>query len=515
MKKSRRINEKGEKQRRKNNNQPTFHLKLSITHEERAVTSLGWFWYNLGMLHLYNSLSKKVEEIKPLHEGSVGMYACGPTVYGFTHIGHGRKYVTDDILRRTLEIVEELKVNHVRNVTDVGHLVSDADEGEDKMEKGAAKLGKTVWEVAKEYTEYFDQVMRELNTLPPTTVCKATEHVPEQIALIEKIIANGYGYDTPEAVYFDVTRFPDYGKMFNQTIEEKEVGAREEVETGEYKKHPADFALWFKRVGRFADHVMHWDSPWGDGFPGWHIECSAMSMKYLGEQFDIHTGGEDHLSIHHPNEIAQSEAGTGKKPFVKYWVHTSFLMVDGKKMSKSLNNLYKLTDLAEKGFTPLALRYYFLTTHYHKQMNFTWEGMAAAQKAYEKLNRMVVDLKDIPVTADGWSDEGKVWYEKFAAAMEDDLNTSAALAVVWEMLRSDISDSGKKNLINVMDAVLGLNLGTEEETEVPEEIGVLLKKRDEARTQKDWAASDAIRDEITAKGYKVLDTKEGSKAEKM
>lgn len=466
------------------------------------------------MLNLYNSLTKKIEEFKPIHKGVVGIYACGPTVYGFTHIGHGRKYVTDDILRRTLEIVEEMKVTHVRNVTDVGHLTSDADEGEDKMEKGALREGKTVWEVAEEYTEYFDKVMEELNTLPPTVVCKATEHVPEQIALIEKILANGYGYDTPEAVYFDVTKFADYGKMFNQSLEEKTVGARVEVEEGEHKKHPQDFVLWFKRVGKYTNHVMHWNSPWGDGFPGWHIECSAMGMKYLGEQFDIHTGGEDHLSIHHPNEIAQSEAGTGKKPFVRFWVHTSFLMVDGKKMSKSLGNLYKLSDLAEKGFTPLTLRYYFLTTHYHKQMNFTWEGLAAAQAALTKLNKMVVDLKDIPVTADGWSDEGKVWYEKFVAAMEDDLNTAAALAVVWEMLRSDISDSGKKNLINVMDSVLGLDLGIESTEEIPAEIVELLKKRDEARASRDWAASDVIRDEITAKGYKVLDTKEGSRAEK-
>lgn len=467
------------------------------------------------MLRLYNSLAKKVEDFVPLHEGSVGMYACGPTVYGYTHIGHGRKYVTDDVLRRSLEILENLKVTHVQNVTDVGHLTSDADEGEDKMEKGAAAAGKTVWEVAAEYTEYFNRVMGDLNVLPPTVVCRATEHVADQIALIEKIIANGYGYDTPEAVYFDVTKFADYGKMFNQTFEEKTVGAREEVETGEHKKHPQDFVLWFKRVGKYQNHVMHWESPWGDGFPGWHIECSAMSMKYLGEQFDIHTGGEDHLSIHHPNEIAQSEAGTGKKPFVKYWIHTTFLMVDGKKMSKSLGNLYKLSDLVDKGFSPLALRYYFLTTHYRKQMNFTWEGMAAAQTAYDKLNRMVVDLKDITVTADGWSDEGKVWYERFAMALEDDLNTAAALAVVWEMLRSDISDQGKKNLINVMDSVLGLELGTESEDEIPGEIVVLLKKRDEARASKDWVSSDKVRDEIISKGYKVLDTKEGSKAEKL
>ncbi|HSV94515.1 MAG TPA: cysteine--tRNA ligase [Spirochaetia bacterium] len=469
------------------------------------------------MLHIYNSLTKKIEEIVPIHKGEIGMYACGPTVYGFTHIGHGRKYVTDDILRRTLEVIEELKVKHVQNVTDVGHLVSDADEGEDKMEKGAAAAGKTVWEVAQEYTDYFNKVMNELNILPPTVVCRATEHITDQIALIEKIIANGYGYDTPEAVYFDVTRFVDYGKMFNQSFEDKTVAARSEVETGLHKKHPADFVLWFKRVGKYRDHVMHWSSPWGDGFPGWHIECSAMSMKYLGEQFDIHTGGEDHLSIHHPNEIAQSEAGTGKKPFVKYWLHTTYLMVDGKKMSKSLDNLYKLTDLAEKGFSPLALRYYFLTTHYHKQMNFTWEGLAGAQKSLKNLNKMVVDLTDIPVTADGWSDEGEEFYKKFVEAMEDDLNTSSALAVVWEMMKSNISDSAKKNLIVVMDSVLGLNLGTEEEKNigVPEEIKKMLAKREESRKEKNWAESDALRKQIEEMGYKVEDCADGVKVEKI
>lgn len=469
------------------------------------------------MLKIFNSLSKKVEEIVPIHKGEIGMYACGPTVYGFTHIGHGRKYVTDDVLRRTLEIIEELKVKHVQNVTDVGHLISDGDEGEDKMEKGASITGMTVWEVAKEYTEYFNNVMKELNIFPPTVICKATEHVEDQVVLIEKIMANGFAYDTEEAVYFDVTKFADYGKMFNQSFEDKTVGSREEVETNNSKKHPADFVLWFKRVGKYKDHVMHWSSPWGDGFPGWHIECSAMSMKYLGEQFDIHTGGEDHLSIHHPNEIAQSEAGTGKKPFVKYWMHTSFLMVDGKKMGKGFNNLYKLTDLEEKGFAPIALRYYFLTTHYRKQMNFTWEGLNGAKTAWTKLNKMVVDLTDEPVTADGYSNEGKEFYTKFVAAMEDDLNTSSALSVVWEMMKSDISDAAKKNLINVMDSVLGLNLGTEEDKNVgiPSEIKELLAKREEVRKAKNWAESDAIRDEISKMGYRVEDYADGVRVEKI
>lgn len=469
------------------------------------------------MLNLYNSLTKKIEGFVPIKEGEVGMYACGPTVYGFTHIGHGRKYVTDDVLRRTLEVIEKYQVKHVQNVTDVGHLVSDGDEGEDKIEKGAAFSGKTVWEVAKEYTDYFNEVMRELNILTPTVVCKATEHVSDQIALIEKIIENGFGYDTEEAVYFDVTRFPDYGKMFNQNFEDKTVAAREEVETGSFKKYPADFVLWFKRVGKFADHVMYWSSPWGDGFPGWHIECSAMSMKYLGEQFDIHTGGEDHLSIHHPNEIAQSEAGTGKKPFVRYWIHTTFLMVDGKKMSKSLGNLYKLTDLEERGFSPLALRYYFLTTHYRKQMNFTWEGLAGANTALAKLNKMVRDLDAESVALEELSDSGKLYWDKFVASMEDDLNTSLSLSIVWEMMKSDIENVEKKSLIALMDSVLGLRLGVEVQKNIgiPEEIIELSRRRDEERKNKNFSASDVLRDEIVAKGYRVEDFADGVKIEKL
>ncbi|KKT39009.1 MAG: Cysteine-tRNA ligase [Candidatus Collierbacteria bacterium GW2011_GWF1_44_12] len=368
------------------------------------------------MLKIYNSLSRQIEEIKPIHSGEIGMYACGPTVYDFTHIGHGRKYVNDDILRRVLVVIEELKVTHVQNVTDVGHLVSDSDTGEDKMEKGAKKAGKTVWEVAEEFTEYFRKTMKDLNVLPPTVECKATDHIQEQINLIKTILEKGHAYETDEAVYFDVSSFPDYGQLFGQTLDEKLVGARDEVETETLKRNPADFALWFKRVGKFADHSMYWPSPWGDGFPGWHIECSAMSMKYLGEQFEIHTGGEDHLSIHHPNEIAQSESATGKKPFVKYWFHSIFLMVDGKKMGKSLGNYLRVEDVVAKGFSALALRYYFLSTHYRKQMNFTWEGLNSAQSALNRLNELVGNLTG-EIEPDGWSAEGEGYYKKFVAAV--------------------------------------------------------------------------------------------------
>lgn len=460
------------------------------------------------MLKIFNSLSKELEEFVPIENGKVRMYTCGPTVYDYAHIGHGRKYVNDDVLRRFLEVIEELKVTQVQNVTDVGHLVSDADEGEDKMEKGAQKTGMTVWEVAEMYTKSFNDTMKSLNILPPSVQCKATEHINEQIELIKRILDNGYGYDTPEAVYFDVSKFEDYGKLFSQSLEEKMVGARDEVEKGEFKKNPADFVLWFKRVGKFENHVMHWASPWGDGFPGWHIECSAMSMKYLGEQIDIHTGGEDHMSIHHPNEIAQSEAATGKKPFVKYWFHSYFLMVDGKKMSKSLGNYYKVEDVVAKGYSPLALRYLYLTTHYRKQMNFTWEGMKSAEKSYQKLNSMVAGLKGELSEGNGWSEEGEPYYLGFVKAMEDDFNTATALAVIWDMMKSGISDSAKKNLIVVMDSVLGLELGTEKKAEkLPEEIEKMLKQREVFKQEKNWVESDRIREEITKMGYMLNDVK--------
>jgi len=465
------------------------------------------------MLKIYNSLKRQIEEIEPINKGEIGIYACGPTVYDYTHIGHGRKYVNDDVLRRVLAVINELKVTHVQNITDVGHLVSDADTGEDKMEKGARKSGKTVWEVAEEYTEYFREVMRQLNVLPPSIECKATDHIKEQIELIGRILEKGHAYETEEAVYFDVSSFPDYGGLFGQTMEEKLVGAREEVETETMKRNPADFALWFKRVGKFKDHTMYWSSPWGDGFPGWHVECSAMSMKYLGEQFDIHTGGEDHLSIHHPNEIAQSEAATGKKPFVKYWFHSVFLMVDGRKMSKSLGNYLRVEDVVAKGFTPLSLRYYFLSTHYRKPMNFTWEGLEGAASALRRLNESVVRLTG-EIEDHGWSNEGDVYYRKFVEAVEDDLNMPAALAVVWEMMRSNITDQAKKNLIVVFDEVLGLDLGVVGKVEIPENIQILVDEYSRAKQTKDYAVSDLIRSQVLDGGYKIMDTQSGVVVEK-
>jgi len=410
-------------------------------------------------LVLYNSLTKQKELFTPIDSKEVKFYTCGMTVYDYAHIGHGRKYVMDDILKRAL-IYNGFKVNHVQNVTDVGHLVSDADEGEDKLEKGAKKQGKTVWEVAEFFTNNFYDSMDKLNIIRPNIICKATEHVKEQIELIDKLFKNGYAYNTAEAVYFDTYKFKDYGKMFGQQISEKRVGVRDEIKTDPNKKNPQDFALWFKRVGKFSDHVMHWDSPWGDGFPGWHIECSAMSMEYLGEQIDIHTGGEDHLSIHHPNEIAQSEGATGKSPFSRFWMHCSFLMVDGTKMSKSLGNYYTIGDIIDKGIDPIALRYLYLGAHYKKPMNFTWQALESAVKGLKRLQSTVNSLRstDRTILSNEKNEKVDEYRNKFNEAINDDLNTSKAMAVLFEVLKSNIPSEDKYDLAISFDEVLGLSL---------------------------------------------------------
>lgn len=460
-------------------------------------------------MKLFNSLTKKIEEFEPINPPKVGMYTCGITAYDYAHIGHGRKYTMDDILRRTLTSFG-YKVTHVQNVTDVGHLVGDSDTGEDKLEKGAKKQGKTVWEVADFFTKNFYEQMDKLNILRPNIICKATDNIREQIALITKIIKNGYGYDTVEAVYFDTAKFKDYGKLFGQNLKDKKVAVRDEVQEDKNKKNPSDFALWFKRTGRFANHTMHWDSPWGDGFPGWHIECSAMSIKYLGEQFDIHTGGEDHLPIHHPNEIAQSEAATGKHPFVKYWIHYAFLTVDGVKMSKSLGNFYTIEDLIKKGYDPIALRYFYLMAHYKKPLNFTWEALTAAQNALEKLKNQVQNLKsesDRNALSEEKLSQIDEFRTKFQAAIADDLNMPQALAVVWAMLKSNIPSSDKYDLAMSFDEVLGLGLSQSPNTklQVSPEITKLLKERKLLRKLKKYAEADKIRDQLEKLGYTVSD----------
>lgn len=469
-------------------------------------------------IYLTNSLTKKKEKFEPLHAPTVGMYTCGFTVYDYAHIGHGRKYTYDDILKRMLKY-NGFEVTHVQNVTDVGHLVSDEDEGEDKLEKGARKFGKDPWEVAKFFTENFYTSMDKLNIIRADVICKATEHIQEQIELIQKLIEKGVAYDTPEAVYFDVTKYPDYGRMFGQKLEDKQT-KREDVITGEHKKNPIDFALWVKRVGIHKDHIMHWESPWGDGFPGWHIECSAMSMKYLGEQFDIHTGGEDHIAIHHPNEIAQSEAATGKHPFVKYWLHYAFLLVDGRKMSKSLENFYTIEDVEKKGFDPMALRYLYLTAHYRDSLNFTWDSLTASQNGLDNLKTLVLAAKtqtDRTALSEEKQEKVDELRDRFIEAINDDLNTPKALAVLWEALKSNIPSEDKYDLAVSFDEVLGLGLNqvSMEDYEVPEEVQTLLKEREEARANKDFAKSDELRNTVMDMGFDILDTPEGQRVKKV
>ncbi len=467
-------------------------------------------------IYITNSLTRKKEKFEAINPPKVGMYTCGMTVYDYAHIGHGRKYVGDDVLRRVLEY-NGYQVNHVQNVTDVGHLVSDDDVGEDKLEKGARKFKKSVWEVAAYFTQHFYESMDKLNVLRPTTICKATEHIKEQIEMVKKLEERGMAYDTPEAVYFDVSKFNNYGKLFGQDIGEKRVAVREGVNTGKHKKNNTDFALWFKRVGRFKKHIMSWDSPWGSGFPGWHIECSAMGMKYLGEQFDIHTGGEDHLSVHHPNEIAQAEGSTGKSPFVRYWIHHAFLKVDGKKMSKSLGNLYTLEDVEKKGIKPLALRYLFLTAHYKDPLNFTWEGLDAASSALDKLYAHIHffrNQKSRVVLSPEKRKKVDDYIDRFRKSINDDLNTPKAVAVLWEVVKSNVPSEDKYDLLIGFDEVLGLRMVEMSEKlgklEVPEEVKKLVQKRNQMRKEGKYEEADRIRKEIQERGYLLRDTDDGT-----
>ncbi len=469
-------------------------------------------------MKIFNSLSREVEEFVPLKKGKVGMYTCGVTVYDSAHLGHGRKYVNDDLLKRLLTY-NGYEVKHVQNVTDVGHLVSDGDEGEDKIEKGARNSGKTVWETADMFIKGFYEMMDALNILRPDVICRATDNIPEQIALVQKLMDKGFAYDTSEAVYFDIAKFPRYGQLFGQKLDDKQT-MREDVHSGDHKKHPADFVLWFKLVGRFEKHIMQWDSPWGKGFPGWHIECSAMAMKYLGETFDIHTGGEDHLPIHHPNEIAQSEAATGK-PFVKYWLHTAFLQVDGQKMSKSLGNFYKLQDVLDKGFSALSLRYLYLTANYRTPLNFTWSSLAAAQSALDKIYDFVRKTKTQSDSARVELSKEKLkkledFRTRFLDSLNNDLNFPQGLGVVWEMLKSNIPDYDKLDLLLDWDQILGLDLANvQDNIQVPEDVKKLAGERDSLRKAGKYVEADNVRMQIEKLGWEIKDTPTGPQWKKL
>jgi len=463
-------------------------------------------------MRIYNTLTRKIEDFIPINPPYVGMYTCGPTVYDYTHIGHLRTYVGNDILRRVLE-ASGYEVKLVMNITDVGHLTSDEDQGDDKLEKGAREKGQTVWEVAKFFENHFFKSTDAVNVKRPNIVAKATDHIEEQIKLIHKLKKNGFIYITPQAIYFDISKFPSYTKLSGQKLEEEKVGARKDVVVDSNKKNPQDFALWFFTVGRFVGHTMRWPAPWGEGFPGWHIECSAMAMEYLGDTIDIHTGGIDHVKIHHTNEIAQSEAATGK-PFVKYWVHHNWLIIDGEKMSKSKKNFYRIEEIQEKdlpagrqGFDPLALRYLFLTAHYRDKLNFTWESLQASQNALNNLREIIRDWDVHPageenaITPAGWSE-----------AINNDFNMPQALAIMWEMVKNNPSP---ESLLK-MDKILGLGLEDYlgKPIEVPAEVMELVKKREKIRKSGDFKEADKIRKQIKKLGFAVEDTPDGAKLKK-
>ena len=458
-------------------------------------------------LKLFNTLTRKKELFEPLNPPNVGLYTCGPTVYFYTHVGHARTYLFEDILRRVLEY-NQFKVKHVMNITDVGHLTSDADEGEDKMDKAAKKEGKSVMEISEFYTQVFFEDMKKINTLTAHTVCKATEHIKEIIELIQRIEKNGYAYPAGGNVYFDIAKFKPYGELAKLKMEDLEAGARIEVDTK--KRNPHDFVLWFTE-SKFKHHLLNWQSPWGEGYPGWHIECSAMSIKYLSEQFDIHCGGIDHIPVHHTNEIAQSEAATGKHPWVKYWLHGEFLILDKEKMSKSLGNLITLTSLQKQGFDPLDYRYLCLNTQYRIPMAFTLEALQAARNAFSGLKDRVLEIKKHP-TSKG---NANPYEDQFLEAINDDLNMPKALAVVWNLVKDDeIGNKEKGELLTKFDRVLGLNLMAVEEVKVPVEIQTLIDKREALRKAKQFAESDEVRKEIESKGYVLEDTKDGVKVKK-
>jgi cysteinyl-tRNA synthetase len=458
-------------------------------------------------LYLYNSLTRKKQIFKPIKPGSVGLYTCGPTVYNYAHIGNLRTYIFEDILKRVL-LYNGYTVKHVMNITDVGHLTGDRDMGEDKMEKGAAREGKSAWDIADYYTQAFKKDIDHLNILEPEIWVKATETLPEQIALVKTLEEKGFTYHTSDGIYFDTAKFKDYNKLSHQDLEALQEGAR--VERNPEKRHPTDFALWkFSPAG--SKRQMEWDSPWGIGFPGWHLECSTMSMKFLRNQLDIHCGGTDHIDVHHTNEIAQSEAVTGK-PFFNFWLHGAFLIIQGgKKMAKSEENFLTLENaFLKKGINPLVYRFASFLTHYRKPMEYSDAGIEAARNGllhvHNQLRQIVADGADAETSV---NDEFKT---KFVAAVNDDLNMPRAMAVVQEMLKSKISDAQKYSTILDFDRVLGLQLDRLDKAQaLPEAVQELVDARQQARQAKDFAASDQLRAEIEALGYQVQDTRDGMK----
>ena len=454
-------------------------------------------------LMLYDTYSRSLREFVPLKPGEVGMYTCGPTVYDYAHIGNLRTYIFEDVLRRVLEF-NGYHVTHVMNITDVGHLVSDADTGEDRMEKGSRRTGMTAWEIAELYTNEFIQDMHRLNILEPSIWCKATDHIQEQIDLIRCIEEKGYTYRTNDGIYFDTARLSDYGHLARKDIEGLQAGVR--IEMGE-KRHPTDFALW-KFSPPDQKRQMEWESPWGVGFPGWHIECSAMSAKYLGPFFDIHCGGEDHISVHHTNEIAQTQACYGTR-LANFWMHGYFLQIDESRMGKSAGNFLRVQTLMDRGYDPLAWRYFCLNANYRAKLNFSWEGVEGANTSLNRLRNAVYE----------WGEPGQVHQEflgRFCEAINDDLNMPRALAITWELVKSDLPPATKKATILEFDKVLGLRLGEWQPAEeaIPADILKMLDERQSARAEKRWKDADELRNRITAAGFEIEDTPQGPRVKR-
>jgi cysteinyl-tRNA synthetase len=449
-------------------------------------------------LTLYDNYTRTLRAFEPLEAGEVGLYTCGPTVYDYQHIGNFRTFLFEDILKRVLEWGGYV-VKHVMNITDVGHLTSDGDTGEDKMEAGSRRTGKTAWQIAELYTEDFLNDMAALNIEPPTILCRATDHIREQIDFIADIEKNGFAYRTADGIYFDTSKQPGYGYLARLDRAGLEAGKR--VDIGD-KKSPTDFALWkFSPSGE--KRQMEWPSPWGIGFPGWHIECSAMAQKYLGDYFDIHCGGEDHIPVHHTNEIAQTEARVGTR-LANFWMHGYFLLSNDAKMAKSAGEFLRLKALTDRGYDPLAYRYLCLTAHYRTQMNFTWDALDAATTALDRLRNGVYSL--------GAPDEADARYiERFGAELNNDLNTPRAMAIAWEVLRGDLPVAARKATLLAFDRVFGLKLATwqpRNET-IPAEIQSLAAARAAARAAKQWAEADRLRVALHETGWEMEDSADG------
>ena len=451
-------------------------------------------------MKVYNTLTRKKEELKTIKKNEVGIYSCGPTVYWNQHIGHMYAYVQWDTLVRLLRYLGN-KVTWVMNITDVGHMTSDEDTGEDKMEKGAKREGLSVWEVAKKYEEQFLESLKLLNISKPDVLCRATEHIKEQIDLAKKIEARGFTYQTKTGLVYDTSKFPEYANFANLKLTEMEAGAR--VEVDEEKKKPWDFLLW---VTNQPNHVMKWPSPWGEGFPGWHLECTAMSTRYLGNKFDIHTGGKEHIGVHHTNEIAQGYGAFGSQT-ANYWLHNGWLTFEGAKMSKSLGNVVLATDLKEKGFDPLVLRYLILGSNYKQGLDFNFRNLSVAAEALVKLK-----------AAAGVPGEGGVIEsvkKEFLEKMEDDLSTPEAIAVVWKMVKGEYKKEDIKATLLELDKILGLKLAEKEEVKIPEAVTKMVEERNKAKKEKNWVEADRLREEIKKRGYLVEDTKDDCKIKKI